>query len=140
MVWNNLALNWNKWTFAFILRIVNTCVTILLIDTKNPTKFTKLSKHEVYLIWKKMNLKLASRHRSGHGFTTACAISTYHHQSCEFKSHSWRVVLDTLCDKVVIDLRLDCGFLNWNIVESGIKHNNPNPTLASQIIKTITYV
>ena len=52
-----------------------------------------------------MNLKLASRHRSGRdsmvvGFTTACAISIYHHQSCEFKSRSWRVVLDTFCDKV----------------------------------------
>jgi hypothetical protein len=35
------------------------------------------------------------------GFTTTCAISAYHHQSCEFESCSWRVVLDpTLCDKV----------------------------------------
>ena len=35
------------------------------------------------------------------GFTTTCAISAYHHQSCEFESSSWRVVLDlTLCDKV----------------------------------------
>ena len=36
------------------------------------------------------------------GFTTTCAISAYHHKSCcEFKSRSWRDVLDTaLCDKV----------------------------------------
>jgi hypothetical protein len=35
------------------------------------------------------------------GFTTTCAISAYHHQSCEFESCSWRVALDpTLCDKV----------------------------------------
>jgi len=28
-------------------------------------------------------------------------FSAYHHQRCEFKSCSWRVVLDTtLCDKV----------------------------------------
>ena len=35
------------------------------------------------------------------GFTTTCAISAYHHKSCEFESHSWQGVLDTtLCDKV----------------------------------------
>ena len=35
------------------------------------------------------------------GFTTACAISAYHHWSCESESHSWWGVLDTtLCDKV----------------------------------------
>jgi hypothetical protein len=35
------------------------------------------------------------------GFTTTCAISAYHHYSCEFESRSWRGVLDTsLCDKV----------------------------------------
>ena len=33
------------------------------------------------------------------GFTTTYAISAFHHQSCEFESHSWRGVLDaTLCD------------------------------------------
>ena len=43
------------------------------------------------------------RHGHDHmvvGFTTACTISAYHHQHCEFTSCSWRVVLDTLCDKV----------------------------------------
>jgi len=35
------------------------------------------------------------------GFTTTCAISAYHHYSCEFEPRSWRGVLDTtLCDKV----------------------------------------
>ena len=35
------------------------------------------------------------------GFATTCAIGAYHHLSCEFKSFSWRGVLDpTLCDKV----------------------------------------
>jgi len=30
-----------------------------------------------------------------------CAISTYHHKSCEFESRSWWGVLETtLCDKV----------------------------------------
>ena len=34
------------------------------------------------------------------GFTTTCAIRAYHHLSCEFKSRSWRGVLDTtICDK-----------------------------------------
>ena len=35
------------------------------------------------------------------GITTTCAISAYHHQSCEFDPHSWWGVLNTtLCDKV----------------------------------------
>ena len=35
------------------------------------------------------------------GFTTTCAISAYHHYSCEFESHLWRGVLETtLCDQV----------------------------------------
>ena len=35
------------------------------------------------------------------GFTTTCAISTYHHKRCEFEPRSWRGVLDTtFCDKV----------------------------------------
>jgi hypothetical protein len=34
-------------------------------------------------------------------FTTSCAISAYHHLSCEFESPSWWVLFDTtLCDKV----------------------------------------
>jgi hypothetical protein len=34
-------------------------------------------------------------------FTTTCAISAYHHYSCEFEPRSWGGVLDTtLCDKV----------------------------------------
>ena len=35
------------------------------------------------------------------GITTTCAISAYHHESCEFEPCSWRGVFDTtLCDKV----------------------------------------
>ena len=37
------------------------------------------------------------------GFTTTCAISFYHHQSCDFESCSWagvHVLNTTLCDKV----------------------------------------
>jgi hypothetical protein len=29
------------------------------------------------------------------GFTTICAMSAYHHYSCEFEPRSWRGVLDT---------------------------------------------
>jgi hypothetical protein len=35
------------------------------------------------------------------GFIITCAISAYHHYSCEFEPRSWRGVLDTtLCDKI----------------------------------------
>jgi hypothetical protein len=34
------------------------------------------------------------------GFTITYAISTYHHYSCEFKSHILQGALDTTCDKV----------------------------------------
>ena len=35
------------------------------------------------------------------GFTTTYAISVYHYLSCEFESHSWWSVLDTMvCKKV----------------------------------------
>jgi len=55
--------------------------------------------------------------------TTTCAISVYHHLSCEFESRSWRGVLDaTACDKMCIPPRC-----NWNIVESGINHHNLKP-------------
>ena len=41
------------------------------------------------------------RNRMVAGYTTTCAISVYHHYSCEFKSRSLQGVLDTtLCDKV----------------------------------------
>ena len=37
----------------------------------------------------------------GSWITTTCAVSPYHHQSCEFEPCSWWGVLDaTLCDKV----------------------------------------
>ena len=44
---------------------------------------------------------VVGRDRMVVGFTTTCAVSAYHHQSCEFQPRSWRGVLDTtLCDKV----------------------------------------
>jgi len=44
-------------------------------------------------------------------FTTTCAISVYHHKSCEFKSRSWPGLLDTtLCDNVTCDR---CAVFSW---------------------------
>ena len=47
---------------------------------------------------------VTDNNRGGHGsdrmvvgFTTTCAISAYHHLSCEFESHSWVVRLTTTC-------------------------------------------
>jgi hypothetical protein len=43
----------------------------------------------------------SGRDRMVVGVSTTCAISAYHHLSCEFEPCSWRGVLDTtLCDKV----------------------------------------
>jgi hypothetical protein len=81
-------------------------------------------------------------------FTTTCAISAYHHKSCEFESYPWRGVLDaTLRDKVCQWLAAGRWFspatlvsstnkYNWNIVESDIKHHKPNKIITLTLIKT----
>jgi len=46
------------------------------------------------------------------GFTTTCAISAYHHLSCEFEPCLWRSALNTtLCDKVWLATLQVGGFL-----------------------------
>ena len=79
-------------------------------------------------------------------FETTCAISAYHHWSCEFQSRSWRGVLDTnYVIKFVGDLR-KVGCVLWVLrfpqtnqtnrhdiaeilFESGVKnHNHRNKT------------
>ena len=56
------------------------------------------------------------------GFTDTCAISVYHHLSCEFKPRSWRGVLDTtLCDKICQWLGTDWWFSPDNPVSSNNK-------------------
>ena len=46
-------------------------------------------------------LKICGHKRMVVGFTTTCAISAYHHLSCELQPLLWKGVLDTtLCDKV----------------------------------------
>jgi hypothetical protein len=56
---------------------------------------TGQSHYKSYLI----TLNGGGRDRMVVEFTTTCAIGAYHHQSCEFESYSWRIVLDT-SDKV----------------------------------------
>ena len=51
------------------------------------------------------------------GFTTTCAISAYHHESCEFESRSWWGVLYTLLGIKVFQaskflLHLECCLLS----------------------------
>jgi hypothetical protein len=77
------------------------------------------------------------------GFTTTYAMNAHHHLSCEFESHSlWGVLDTTWCDKVCQWLTVGQWFssgtpvsstnktvwpkYNWNIVQSGVKHLNPN--------------
>ena len=49
--------------------------------------------------WKTLNSN-GGRDHMVVGFSTTCAISSYHHSSCEFKPCSLQGVLDTICDKV----------------------------------------
>ena len=76
------------------------------------------------------------------GFTITYVISAYHHW-CELELCIWHGLLDTtLCDKVCQWLATGRWFspgtlfpppiklterYNWNIVESGVKHQNANP-------------
>jgi hypothetical protein len=78
-------------------------------ETREPTKKqlpqVKLLKYIKYTFIQEYHLTIL-RGRRGHdrmvdGFIIICAISAYHHLSCEFESRSLRGVLDTtLCDKV----------------------------------------
>ena len=63
------------------------------------------------------------------GFTTTCAISTYHDLSCEFEPHSWRGVPDTtLCDKVdqLFDSKMADGDQLWSVpnLKNDLLHRN----------------
>jgi hypothetical protein len=76
------------------------------------------------------------------GFTTTCTISAYQHYICEFKSRSWRGVLDTtLRDKVFQRLATGRSFSpvsssnktdrrnSWNIIESVAKLHSNNTNI-----------
>ena len=90
------------------------------------------------------------------GFSTTCAISAYHHLSCEFKPCSWWGVLDTtLCEKVCqwrdrpVVFSGYSGFLHqqnwpprysWNIVESGVKHHQPTNLECISCVKSGDFI
>ena len=97
------------------------------------------------------------------GFTTIYAISAYYHKSHELESCWWWGVLDTtlcqwhsiqhyvsdtlynimsvtlyttLCQwysMVSSTNKTHCNDINWNIVESAIKHYTSNPTLTQKL-------
>ena len=50
------------------------------------------------------------------GFTATCAISAYHHKSCEFVPRSW-------CEVYSIQ----------HVVENGIKHHDPSKPINSLV-------
>ena len=89
-------------------------------------------------------------------FTTTCAISVYHHESCKFESSLWWGVLNTtLFDKVCQWLAPGWWFFPgtrgfsplikltvkiWLKYCCGVKHYNPNPSLYLIIGLSICYI
>jgi hypothetical protein len=81
------------------------------------------------------------RDRMAVGFTTTYAISACHHWSCEIESRSGDVCsiqqyVIKVCQWQVGSFLRTFRFpqqqnwpprYNWHIVESGVKHHNPNP-------------
>ena len=69
-------------------------------------------------------------------FTATYAISTYHHQRCEFELRSWRSSLDTtLCDKVCQGLAAGRWFLPGNKVSTTNKTDRHN--IAEILLKVV---
>jgi len=97
----------------FFVRIVFSCIdhkltaqTIRQNNIENCFDFSESEKNLEDIITEYILISLYKcwgshcRDRMVVGFTTTYAISTYHHQSCEFESRLWQSVLDTtLCDK-----------------------------------------
>jgi len=87
---------------------------------------------------------MRGRHGRDHmvvGFTTICAIGTYHYWSCEFEPHSWRGVLDTtLCDKVCKWLARGLWFSPGTLVffTNKTDHHNIAEILLKVALNTIT--
>ena len=91
---HNAILTSFLWIDQFILWVLS------LVGSKQDYKisiFCFFAKHAVLI-------KERDSHGRDHmvvGFTITCAISAYHHLSCEFKSCSWWGAFNTiLCDKV----------------------------------------
>ena len=75
------------------------------------------------------------------GFTTTCAISAYHHLSCEFELRSWQHILHTtLCDKVCQWLAVGRWLSPGTPVSSTNKTDHPDITkiLLKVALNTIT--
>jgi hypothetical protein len=64
------------------------CIAIIDIS-KEYRSITGLGSFSIYFRGRR------DRGRMVVGFTTTCAISVYHHLSCEFEPRSWRGVLYT---------------------------------------------
>jgi len=72
------------------------------------------------------------------GFTTTCAISAYHHWSCEFEPRSWRDVLDTkLCDKICQWFAMGRWFSPGTLVSSTYKNDSHDKILLKVVLNTI---
>jgi len=85
------------------------------------TEFTEHKKDHDIWCWKSMS-SLFGRDRMVVGFTTTCAISAYHHWSCEFEPRSWRGVQHYVI-KFVCDLRQFGSFLQVHFfLYSGFLH------------------
>jgi hypothetical protein len=126
----------------FILRFHNIWIlTLVDIFENSLLLFYKVPRNHRFL--ESEHMGCCGHDRMVVGFTPIYAMSTYHHLSCEFKSHSGRVysIQHYVIRLSVTSGRSDSGhsgFLNqynwlprynWNIVESGIKHHNPNPRM-----------
>jgi len=75
------------------------------------------------------------------GFTRTCAISAYHHWSCEFESRSCRgVLVTTLCDKVSMWLTTVRWFSPGTPISSTYKTDRHDITgiLLNVALNTIT--
>ena len=72
------------------IRMTKIAKCIAIIDISNEYRsITGLGSFPIYFRGRR------DRGRMVVGFTTTCAISVYHHLSCEFEPRSWRGVLYT---------------------------------------------
>ena len=131
-----LHLGNNVWYYVLYPMMVN-IEQIFIINYCN-VRFTFVHITAAYLKGRR------GRDRMVVGFTTTYAISAYHYWCCEFEARSGRGVQHYVI-KFVSDLRQVGGFLQssgflhqwnwpprciWNIVESGVKHNQTNKQTA----------
>ena len=79
-----------------------------------------------------------SRDRMVIGFIITCAISAYHHSSCEFEFRSWQgVLVITLCDKVCQWLVTGQWFFPFSFTNKSDRHNITEILLKVMTVNTI---